>query len=577
LTDKQLLVDSPEWAIAIVADKKARTLAIEDNGIGMTADEIGVNLGTIAHSGTHAIVAALKSQPAANAPELIGQFGVGFYASFMVAERVTVDSLRRGEGQEAVRWSSEGQGKFTIEPSDRTKPGTLITLHLREGQDNWMEEWEIKDLIKRYSDFIAYPIRFAADGGQPDAKAAPLNTMRSLWRRARNEVKEEEYADFYKHLTHDFNAPLSTIHFAVEGQLEFRALLFLPEKPGFDLFLPNRKHGLHLYARNVFIGADFEALLPEYLRFVKGVVDSSDLPLNVSREMLQDDAVIRKIRANLVGRILAELDTLKREKTERYTAFFRGFGRVLKEGLHFDRENTEKLKELLLFPSDRAPAGGLLSLRQYRDAMPSTQSEIYYLVAESLEMARQSPQLEALRRRQLDVLFFADPVDEWILDAIEEYDGCKLRAINRGTLALGNEQEISAAKQQRETDDKQFAPLLDFMRARLTDDVKEVRLSDRLTDSACCLVADEQAMNPGMLRMMSAMGQEIPKQRRTLELNPSHPLLAKLQALCASDRDNPRLGETVDLLYDLALVAEGAPPRSPRSFTQSLASRMAAD
>lgn len=576
LTDKQLLTDSPEWTIAIVADKKERTLAIEDNGIGMTAEEIGVNLGTIAHSGTQAFVAALKSQPAANAPELIGQFGVGFYSSFMVAERVTVDSLRRGAGQEGVRWSSEGQGKFTIEPSDRARPGTRITLHLREGQDNWLEEWEIKELVKRYSDFIAYPIRFAADGRQPDAKAAALNTMRALWRRARGEVKEEEYTDFYKHLTHDINPPLSSIHLAVEGQLEFRALLFLPEKPGFDLFLPNRKHGLHLYARNVFIGADFEALLPEYLRFVKGVVDSSDLPLNVSREMLQDDAVIRKIRANLVGRILAELDTLKREQSERYTAFFRGFGRVVKEGLHFDRDNAEKLKELLLFPSDRAPAGGLLSLRQYRDAMPSTQGEIYYLAAESLELARQSPQLEAFRKRSLDVLFFVDPVDEWILDALEEYDGCKLRAIDRGTIALGNEAEVAAAREQRAQDDKRFAPLLDFMRARLTDDVKEVRLSDRLTDSPCCLVADEQAMNPGMLRMMSAMGQEVPKQRRTLELNSSHPLLVKLQTLCAGDRDNPRLGETVDLLYDLALVAEGSQPRSPRSFAQSLAGRLAA-
>ncbi len=571
LTDKVLVADSPSWEIGIVADKKARTLTIADNGIGMTVKEAEANLGAIARSGTQSFIAAIKEQAGAQAPEMIGQFGVGFYAAFMVADRVVVDTLRRGEGQEAIRWSSDGQGSYTIEPSDHATPGTTITLHLREGEDPWLEEWEIKSLVKRYSDFIAYPIRLATDGGAIDPKAEPLNTMRALWRRPKNEVGKEEYTEFYKHISHDYNKPLRTIHYAVEGQLEFRAMLFIPEAPGFDLFMPNRKHGLQLYVRNVFIGADFEALLPEYLRFVKGVVDSSDLPLNVSREMLQDDAIIRKIRVNLVGRILGELSTLMREERATYETFFRGFGRILKEGLHFDHENAERLKELMLFPADRAEGDGLVSLRQYRDAMPSTQKEIYYLIADSLDNARRSPQLEAFRKRELDVLFFIDPVDEWILEPLAEFDGCKLRAIDRGEIALGDEAEQAADRKQREESGKQLQPLLDFMRAKLTDDVKEVRISTRLTDSPCCLVADEQVVNPAMARMMQAMGQEVPKTPRTLEVNPTHPLLASLESMFEKDRESESLADRIDMLYDMALVSEGSQPRDPQRFTRLIA------
>ena len=575
LTDKMLIADSPEWAVTLTVDKKAGTLAVSDNGIGLTAAEAEENLGTIARSGTQAFLDSIKQQGGVPAPEMIGQFGVGFYAAFMVADEVIVDSLRRGEGQEAVRWTSAGEGSYTIAPADRTEPGTTITLKLREDQKRFLEEWEIRELVKRYSDFIAYPIRLAPDGKPLDPQAEPLNTMRALWRRSKSEIKEADYEAFYKHLTHDFQAPLRTIHYAVEGQLEFRALLFLPAKPPFDLWMPDRKHGLQLYVRNVFIGSDFEALLPDYLRFVKGVVDSSDLPLNVSREMLQDDAVITKIRKNLVGRLLGELDTLKREKFDEYVAFFRGFGRVLKEGLHTDHEQGDKLRELLLFASDRTDEGQLISLRQYRDAMPPDQKEIYFLAAESLAQARQSPQLEAFRKRQLDVLFFADPIDAWILDQLAEYDGCKLRAINHGEIDLGSETEQTEAKKQREADDQRFRPLLDWLKASLSDDVKDVRLSSRLTDSACCLVADEQALNPGMLRMMEAMGQEVPKQKRTLELNASHPLLVRLLERFPSERDDEAFAAEAGLLLDLARVAEGAAPRQPQAFTQALAARLA--
>ena len=574
LTDKALIADSPEWAISIVADKNASTLTITDNGIGMTAEEAESNLGTIARSGTQAFMDSLKKGEGTNAPEMIGQFGVGFYAAFMVADKVTVDTLRRGENQEAVRWVSEGKGEYSIEASDRKVPGTSITLHLGEEHKSFLEEWEIKSLIKQYSDFIAYPIRFAADGKEIDPKSEPLNTMRAIWRRSKSEIKDEEYKEFYKHITHDYDEPLRTIHVVAEGQIEYRALLFLPAKPGYDLFMPNRKHGLQLYVRNVFIGNDFEALLPEYMRFVKGVVDSSDLPLNVSREMLQDEAVIRKIRSSLVSRILKELETMKKDKAEDYANFFRGFGKVLKEGMHSDYENADKIKELLLFSSDKTEGDALITLKEYKEAMKQDQKEIYFLTAESLSNARNSPHLEAFRKRGIDVLFMVDPVDEWMLEVFNEYDGCKLRAIDKGEIELGTDDEKAEAKKAIETADKEFRPLLDFIKETIGEDVKEVRLSPRLTDSACCLVADEGAMNATMIRMMQAMGQEVPKQSRTLELNPEHPLLKKLQGDFKMDGDNSGLKETVGALYDLALVAEGSQPRNPLAFTKFMASRL---
>ncbi len=585
LTDKTLVADSPEWAISIVADKDAKALPIADNGIGMTAEEAEGNLGTIARSGTQAFMDSLKNGGGTNAPEMIGQFGVGFYAAFMVADRVTVDTLHRGAGQEAVRWVSDGRGEYSIEPSARTEPGTAITLHLADEYSSYLQEWEVKSLVKQYSDFIAYPVRFRqipipadekeeARRRREEDEQKPLNTMRAIWRRAKNEIKEEEYKEFYKHLAHDYDDPLRTIHIVAEGQVEFRALLFLPAKPGYDLFLPDRRHGLQLYVRNVFIGSDFEALLPEYLRFVKGVVDSSDLPLNVSREMLQDDATIRKIRSSLVGRILKELETMKKDDAAKYADFFHAFGKVLKEGLHSDYENADKLKELLLFPSDKADGDALIALKDYRAAMKQDQKDIYFLAADSLENARNSPHLEAFRKRGIDVLFMVDPVDEWMLEVFSDYDGCKLHDIAKGDLELGTDDEKAEAKKALEAADKELRPLLDFIGETLKEDVKEVRLGSRLTDSAGCLVADEGAMNATMARMMKAMGQEVPKQLRTLELNPVHPLIRHLADEFKKDGDNAALVETVGAIYDLALVAEGSQPRNPLAFTKFMASRL---
>ena len=577
LTNKELLADAPVWEINIRVDKTARTVTIEDNGIGMDGATMESVLGTIARSGTKAFVEAAKAKSGTQAPESIGQFGVGFYSSFMVAEKVTVDSLARGAGAKPVRWWSTGDGSYTLEDVARAKPGTSVTLQLREGMDEFLDEWRIRELVKQHSDFIAYPIRLI-DAAKPTETPEPINTMRALWKRAKSEIKESEYNEFYQHLAHDRRDPLKTIHVAVEGAIEFRALLFIPQEPTFDMLMPggSKRHGLQLYVRNVFIGADFEALIPEYLRFVRGVVESSDLPLNVSREMLQDDAVIRKIRSNLVGKVLAALTEMKKDQADAYHKFFRSFGRILKEGFHFDHENEAKLKELVLFPSAKSADDALISLRQYRDAMPAKQTEIYYLITEGLATARQSPLLEAVTQHGYDVLFFVDPIDAWVAEQLEDYDGCKLRSVDQGDLKLGTAEEETAAKQERDEADKSMRPLLDFIREKLSGDISSVQLSARLTDSPCCLVAAEHQMNPTMERMMRAMNQEVPKVQRILEVNAKHPLLARIQKMFDANREDARLADYVELLYGQAMLAEGTTPRDPRKFTKLVSELMTA-
>ena len=572
LTDKSLVSDSPAWAIDLVADKEKKTLSIEDNGIGMSAADLEKNLGTIASSGTRAFLESLKKVDGKDAPEMIGQFGVGFYAAFMVAESVEVESLRRGEGQTPARWESKGDGTYTLSDGGRATPGTRIVLHLREESLEFLDEWRIREIVRRYSDFIAYPIRLATDGKEIDRSGDPLNTMRALWRRPKSEVKPEEYKEFYQHLSHDHQEPLKTIHLAVEGQLEFRALLFIPKTVSQDLFIPGNKHGLQLYVRNVFIGSDFEALLPENLRFVRGVVDSSDLPLNVSREMLQDEAVIRKIRSSLAGKILSTLKEMLKSEKDAYLEFFRSFGRILKEGLHYDFANADKLKELFLYES--ALKGGMVSLREYRDAMPSTQKEIYVLCAETIEDARRSPHLEAFRKRGLDVLLMGDPIDDWILPELREYDGCALHPIDKGDIDLAPEEEKEAEEKARGEADQRFRPLMDFIQAHLSEFVKETRLGKTLVDSPAALARDPDAMNPAMARMMRAMGQDVPVPLRIFELNPAHPLVARLADRLAANGDDPALPELVDLLYDQSLVAEGSAPRDPAAFARNLTKLM---
>lgn len=586
LTDKTLVGDNPEWKIEVAVDKTAKTLMVSDNGIGMDAEELERNLGTIASSGTKAFRKALKENDGADLPELIGQFGVGFYAAFMVADKVRVVSKKRGS-EAAFVWESDMTGGYEIGDSNRSEYGTSVMIHLRDGQEEYLDEWRIREVVKKYSDFIAYPIHFRkidvpADEKEEDKKrreeseAKPLNTMVALWKRAKKDVKNEEYAEFYKHLSHDWKDPLETIPFSGEGAVEFKALLFLPREAGMELYMPQTKKGLSLYVRNVFIGDDIEMLLPDYLRFAKGVVDSSDLPLNVSREMLQDDGVIRKIKSAVTSKILSTLEDLKKKaalakdgETPAWRTFWDSFGAVLKEGVHTDRDNAERIKKLLMYPSAKSTDGKLITLEEYVKDMAPGQDAIYFLCAPKVEAARVSPQIEQALKHKCDVLFFCDPVDEWLIDSLGEFEGKKFVDVARGDVQFGTETEREAEKNANEKSATELKPLMDEIKKRLENDVSEVRLSTRLADSPCCLVASEHALSPAMERMMRAMNKEAPKEKRILELNGSHPLIAKIKTL-----EGDALDDAAHLLYAGALVAEGSTVPDPVRFNKLLANLM---
>ena len=581
LTQKELVADNPAWGIQIVADKDAKTLTISDNGSGMNAEDMEKNLGVIANSGTKAFRAALAEKGGSNLPELIGQFGVGFYAAFMVADRVRVVSRKRGESA-AYQWESDCGGTYTIGDGAREAYGTSVELHLRPGFEEYLDEWRVRGLVKSYSDFIAYPIYFKGlpekpaeekkegdDAVEVKEEPKPLNTMTALWKRAKKDVKPEEYAEFYKHLTRDYADPLETIHFSGEGQVEFKALLFLPKQAGMDIYMPNNKRGLSLYVRNVFIGDDFEMLLPEYLRFAKGVVDSADLPLNVSREMLQDDAVIRKIKQAVTSKILATLLEMKEKREDAYKDFYAAFGRVLKEGVRSDFANADRIKKLLMYPSAKTADGKLVSLDAYVKAMPATQKDIYFLTAERLEDARHSPQIEQALKHGCDVLFFVDPVDEWLVDDFREYEGKKLVDVAKGDVQFGSEEEQKAEKEANEKSAADLRPFLDAVKDQLRDNVADVRVSTRLADSPCCLVAGQNALSASMERMLRAMNQDVPHEKRTLEINAAHPLVEKMKGLSGD-----ALKDAVELLYDQALIAEGSAVPDPGRFTKLLTQLM---
>ena len=586
LTDAALAAENPEWGIEIAVDVGAGTLMVSDNGIGMDLEELERNLGTIASSGTKAFRQALKEDKGADLPELIGQFGVGFYAAFMVADKVRVVSRRRG-GEGAFMWESDMTGGYTVGESERDGFGTSVMLHLRDAHKEFLDEWRIRELIKKYSDFIAYPVKFRridvpADEKEEDRKrreeseSKALNTMTALWKRAKKDVKDEEYAEFYKHLTHDWKEPLETIPFSGEGAVEFKALLFLPREAGMEMYMPQTKKGLSLYVRNVFIGDDMEMLLPDYLRFVKGVVDSADLPLNVSREMLQDDAVIAKIKSAVTSKILSALEDLKKRaadakegETPAWRTFWDSFGCILKEGIHTDYANAERLKKLVMYPSAKNPDGKLISLEEYVKDMAPGQDSIYFLCAPKIENARVAPQIEQALRHKCDVLFFCDPVDEWLSESLREFDGKKFVDIARGDVQFGTETEREAEKSANEKSAVELKPLMDAVKARLEADLAEVRLSTRLADSPCCLVATENGLSPAMERMMRAINKSAPKEKRVLELNASHPLVEKMKGLSGAELD-----DAVDLLYAQALVAEGSPVPDPARFGKLLVSLM---
>lgn len=578
LTDKALIADNPDWRIDIAVDTAAKTMMISDNGIGMDAEDLERNLGTIASSGTKAFRQALKENKSTDLPELIGQFGVGFYAAFMVADKVRVVSRKRG-GNAAFQWESDMDGGYTISDSERDDFGTSVMIHLKDSEAGYLDRWRVEELVRKYSDFIAYPVRFrkvdvAKDEKEEDRKRReeeeqkPLNTMVALWKRAKKDVKQEEYDEFYKHLARDWKAPLATIPFSGEGAVEFKALLFLPGEAGMELYMPQTRHGLSLYVRNVFIGDDFEMLLPEYLRFVKGVVDSSDLPLNVSREMLQDDAVVAKIKSAVTSKVLSTLEGLKKDT---YVTFWNSFGCILKEGIRTDYANAERLKKLALYPTAKSEAGKLVSLEEYVKAMAPGQKEIYYLVASKAETARLSPQLEQALKHKCDVLLFCDPVDEWLADSLGEFDGKKFVDIARGDVAFGTDTEREAEKTAIEKNAVELKPLLDTIKQQLDAVVSEVRLSTRLADSPACLVATANGLSPAMERMLRAMNKDVPKEKRILELNASHPLIVKMKSLAGDP-----LKDAIDLVYSLSLIAEGSPVPDPVRFGNLLTAMMLA-
>jgi molecular chaperone HtpG len=584
----------PEGKIKLIPDKEAGTITIRDNGVGMTLEEVEKNIGTIAHSGTKAFLANLKEQNVADHPELIGQFGVGFYASFMVADRVTLVTRRAGHDKAAgVRWESTGDGTYTVEECTKETRGTEITLHLKEEMKEYLDEWKVRSIVRKYSDYVQYPIvmdvtrtevpkgvngeEIEGAGTIEKTEEETLNSMKAIWTRSKSEVTEEEYEEFYKHVSHDFEKPLKTIHYSAEGTSEFKALLYLPAHKPFDLFMPERKKGVQLYVRRVFITDSCEQLLPDYLRFVKGVVDSSDLPLNVSREILQEDVQIKRIQKSLVGKILSTLSEMREKEPDDYLAFYKEFGPVLKEGVHFDYANRDKLQDLLLFESTATDAGSFVSLKEYQERMPEGQEEIYFITGTSRAALEQSPHLEIFRKKGYEVLFLTDPVDEWVVQGLPEYGGKKLKAVDRGDVIPATEEEKKEQEAKREEAAKQYGDLLSFVQEKLDGRVKEVRLSNRLTDSACCLVADEYGLNANMERILRAMNQTVPESKRILELNPDHPIMQVMATLFGKDKTNPRLADYCDLLYDQALLTEGSPITDPLRFTRLVAELMVAD
>lgn len=589
-SDEALLEGNSDWKIKIIPDKEAGTLIIRDNGIGMNMAEVEENIGTIARSGTKAFMQSLKEKAASDNPEMIGQFGVGFYASFMVADRVTMETRKGGAATDGCRWESTGDGSYTVEDCTREQRGTEITLHLKEEFKQYLDEWKIRSIVKKYSDYIQYPVVMDvsrsetvkdADGKEIEGAGTidkteeqTLNSMKAIWARAKSDVTEEEYTEFYKHVSHDYDAPFRTIHFSAEGASEFKALLYLPAKKPFDMFMNDRKKGLQLYVRRVFISDKCEELIPDYLRFVKGVVDSSDLPLNVSREILQEDVQIKRIQKSLVGKILSTLSEVKDQNFDQYVTFWKEFGQVIKEGMHFDYANKEKLQELMLFESTSTEAGSFVCLKDYVARMPEGQKDIFYITGASRETLEQSPHLEAFRAKGYEVLFLTDPVDEWVVQSLTEYDEKHLKAVDRGDISLDSEEEKQIKEKKREEAQKEFSDLISLMSDRLKDKVKEVRFSNRLTDSACCLVADEYGMNANMERIMKAMNQTVPESKRILELNPDHAILKAMASIHQKDASAAALADYADLLYDQALLTEGSTIKDPLRFTKLVSDLM---
>lgn len=574
LSNNDLHAGDSDLKIRIAFDKAARTLTISDNGIGMSRQEVIDNIGTIAKSGTKEFFNALTGDQAKDA-HLIGQFGVGFYSSFIIADKVTLTTLRAGE-TEAVTWESAGEGDFTIAPADKTTRGTDIVLHLREGEDEFLNDWKLKSIIRKYSDHITIPIVMKKsewkDGEQvPTDEDETVNQASALWAKSKSDITEEEYQAFYQHVSHDFEPPLSWTHNRVEGNQEYISLLYIPAKAPFDIYERERSHGIKLYVKRIFIMEDTEKLMPQYLRFVRGVIDSADLPLNVSREILQSSKDIDTIRAASVKKVLGLLEEMAEQKPEQYQAFWNEFGRVLKEGPVEDASNRERIAGLLRFASTHTDTSvQSVSFKDYIGRMKEAQQAIYYITADSFAAAQHSPHLEIFRKKGIEVLLLSDRVDEWMLGGLTEFDGKKLQSIAKGDLDLGaleDEQEKQAKKEVEESS----KPLLEKIQNTLGERVKEVRVTHRLTDSPACLVAGENELSGNLARMLKAAGHQAPEMKPTLEVNPEHALVKRLQA----ESEQAKFDDLAQLLFDQALLAEGGQLEDPASFVKRMNSLLA--
>jgi molecular chaperone HtpG len=559
-----LEADTDDLHIELEADAEARTLAVRDNGIGMTRDEVVELIGTIAKSGTAELLRQMTEAKNSDAKELIGQFGVGFYSTFMVADKVTLVSRKAGTS-EGTRWESDGEGTYTIDEVEDAPVGTTVTVHLRPADEedalyDYTSEWKIKEIVKHYSDFIAFPIRL---GSAPE----PINSMKALWARPRAEVSDEEYHEFYKHISHDWTDPLEIIQMKAEGTFEYEALLFIPSRAPHDLFQRDGRRGLQLYVKRVFIMDDSRELMPDFLRFVKGVVDAADLSLNISREILQKDRHIQLIRRRLVKKVLSTIKDLQTKEPEKYATLWREFGRAIKEGLLGEPDNHKAILDVATFASSAGPEP--TTLAAYIERMKDGQDEIYFMTGESRGQVENSPHMEAFKAQGYEVLLLTDPVDEIWVEAVPDYDGKKFQSIARGTVDLPESAETA------EEEKGDFGPLLEFLTGTLAEQVKEVRLTHRLTTSPACLVSDADDITPTLEKMYRAMGQDMPHVKRILELNPAHPLVVGLRTAHAERPEDQALPETAELLYGTALLAEGGDLDDPARFAKLLADRLA--
>jgi len=580
LTDKNIIESDEEWKIKISVDKEAGTLTVSDNGIGMTRDEMIEEIGTIAHSGTKGFLAALQSKEIQDNPELIGQFGVGFYSAFMVADKVTVLSRKAGlDNNKGTKWESSGDESFDVEEIEKEEKGTDVVLHLNEEEKMYLEEWEIRSTIKKYSDFIEHPIVMDIEREKESTidtsktvtvkEEETLNSRKAIWLKEKSEITDTEYNEFYKHISHDFSDPAKVIHYKAEGTSEFMSLVYIPSVRPFDILYREYKIGPSLFVKRVKIMDNCEDLIPPYLRFVRGVVDSSDLPLNVSREILQSSRQVEVIKKSITKKVFDTLNDMKKNEYDEYLKFYKEFGRVLKEGIRFDFSRKEAIADLLLFPSTKTEESGFKTIEDYIADMKDGQEDVYYITGTSIDEALKSPYLEAFKDKDYEVLIMLDDVDDFVMGGFV-YKEKNFKSVIEGDITLD-----TSDKAEKDKAGKKYRKLIDLIKDQLKDDVKDVRFSGRLTDSACCLVAEEGEMNAQMEMLLKSMGQAVPQRKRILEINPSHPVFESMNTVFEKDKNSEVLREFIALLYDQALLLEGSKPKDSVVFTKTIAKLMA--